>query len=487
MSRLLGIDQGTSGTTVVALDEGLKPIASSSRSVTSVRAAPGQVEQDPWHVLNTVVESTGDVLNRIGPEHVIGGIAHQGETILAWHRRTLEPLTNAIVWSDRRATVVVERLRRCGLVAEIQTRSGLQLDPYFCAAKYSWLLETRPDLARLGDDLALSTLESWLATKLGGDDSTDVGTASRTQLVELGEGSWSAELLKCFDIEERFLSPIAHSLGYRGSLDNDSWNGSIDLWSSAVDQPVALFGNGCLDPGDLKVTYGTGAFLVANLGTTKPAPVSTLVPSVGWSDQSGPVFIVDGGVLSAGSSLAWLEQMGVDIGPEAQQRVESLDSHVHVLPAFDGLGAPHWDRCTTATIAGLTSSTTPDDLLKGFLDAIAFRVAEIVEAYLEAGFPRPESLTVDGGLSQSRHLVQRQADILDIPVAVGPSPEATALGAAMMAGVAAGDISADDVRAATSARTVIEPADHSRAQDDYDNWKAFARSARTEVDRSGER
>jgi glycerol kinase len=486
LSRLLGIDQGTSGTTVVALNEDLKPIASSSTPVTSIKAAPGHVEQDPWHVLNTVVESTRAVLNQIGPGHVIGGMAHQGETVLAWHRLTREPLTNAIVWSDRRSTEVVERLRRDGVAAEIETRSGLQLDPYFCAAKYSWLLETQPDLAELGEDLALTTLESWLAARLGGDESTDVGTASRTQLVELGKGSWDGQLLKWFDLEDRFLSPIADSLDFRGTLNDDSWDGSVDLWSSAVDQPAALFGNGCLDPGDLKVTYGTGAFLVANLGTIKPGRLSTLVPSVGWSDQKGPVFIVDGGVLSAGSSLAWLEQMGVDVSPEAQARVVDLDSRVHVLPAFDGLGAPHWDRDTTAAIAGLTSSTTPDDLLKGFLDAIAFRVAEIIEAYIEAGFPRPDSVTVDGGLSQSRHLMQRQADVLGIPVALGPNPESTALGATFMAGVAAGNITTDDVRAATSTRTLIEPADHSRAQDDYHRWKAFARSACTGVGSSGE-
>lgn len=196
-------------------------------------------------------------------------------------------------------------------------------------------------------------------------------------------------------------------------------------------------------------------------------------------------FIVDGGVFSAGSALAWLESLGVDVGPEAHERLPALDSTVQVLPAFDGIGAPHWDRRASASIAGLTSATTGDDLLKGLLDAIAFRVAEIVDIYLDAGFPRPETIRVDGGLSRSRYLMQRQADVLGLPVSVGMEPEATAYGAALMSGVSSGHLTTSDVLDMTSSTELLEPRESAKAKEDFRSWKEFCQRVRPTLRDSG--
>lgn len=436
MGFLLGIDQGTSGTTVLVLDPDLQAQRRATRPVASVATGDGGVEQNPRAVLSSVVESCGEALDGIGEPVDAVGFAHQGETVLAWESETLEQLTPAIVWSDRRSEMVTERMKQAGMANRIFELSGMRLDPYFCAAKYTWMLEQIPAVTARAESggLQLGTLETWLLLQLGSTFETDIGTASRTQLTRLGESQWDADLLNAFGVAEEWLAPVGSSLGNRGELTHDELDVALPLRAVMVDQPAALVGNGCLDAGEMKVTYGTGAFVVANAGRARPEPQSSVIASVGWGDEQGPVYVLDGGVLSVGSALDWLAGLGIDVRPEAHQRLAGrAPSSLLVKPALNGTGAPRWDRNDTASLLGITAGTTGDDLLHAFLDSFAFRVREVVDAMAEAGIPRPTALRVDGGLTRSAYLMQRQADVLGIPVAVAASDEATAVGIAAMA------------------------------------------------------
>ncbi len=443
MTCAVGIDQGTSGTTVIVVDPNLGIRNRVSVPIESKHGKDGSVEQDPWKVLQSIVEATAATIESLSPdtELVTAGLGHQGETVLAWDSETLDPLTPAIVWSDRRADSVVRDLIQRDLTDRVASLSGIRTESYFCAAKYRWMLDSHPDLPRTAEKgrLRLGTLETWLVAQLGLESQTDSGTASRTQLVRLGESTWNSDLLDIFAIDASWLAPIVPTLGYRGDLVHPNWRVGIPLHCVMVDQPAALVGTGGTSRGDLKVTYGTGAFAVANVGRDKPPHQLDVVASVGWTDSSGPMFTLDGGVLSAGSALDWLARLGVDVSPEAHRRIVGrTPSSVRVLPALHGLGAPSWDRSASATIEGLQADTTADDLLHGFLDSLTFRVREIVEAMTVAGMPAPSILRVDGGLARSAYLMQCQSDVLGLPVEVGATEEATALGVAMLAGAAAG-------------------------------------------------
>lgn len=463
----MGIDQGTSGTTVVALDDDLLVTHTASRKVSSLTTDDQGVEQDPALVLESVTSALGEVVAGLGHTEIHAvGFDHQGETVLAWDKRSLEPLTPAIVWSDRRPLGVAERLMRAGLAEAVASLSSNPLDPYFCAAKYAWLLDCDPVLR--SKEVALGTLETWLLAQLGIEPATDVGTASRTQLTQLGSLEWDPDLLGIFGIPSESLAPIVPSLIDRGPMRVEGIHDELPLMAVLVDQPAALVGNGGLFGGATKVTYGTGAFVVSNAGREPPSSPSRLVVSVGWGDEKGPVYIYDGGVFSAGAGLDWLSSLGIDVSPDAHMRLKGrAPTGVKILPALHGLGAPHWNRDARAALLGLEASSTGDDILQAFLDAICFRVAEIFEELeTDAGLIR-----VDGGLTRSPYLVQAQADVLGIPIGLGRSEEATAIGAALLAGLQVGAIAEGDMLAATGPSTIIEPSD-TAARDRYAAWRA---------------
>jgi glycerol kinase len=365
--------------------------------------------------------------------------------------------------------VIARDIERRGLRQRIEDLSSNRLDPYFCAAKYSWLLSKEPTLTKPGTELALGTLETWLLAQLSVEQATDIGTASRTQLTRLGGNSWDPELLELFGIPAEALAPIVPSLGDRGALRVPGMDEDLALTASLVDQPAALAGNGCIDPGTSKVTYGTGAFVVSNLGRDAPHGRGPLVASVGWGDSTGPVFIHDGGVFAAGSGLNWLASIGIDVSPAAQdQLIGRPPSGVTVSPALHGLGAPHWDRDAKAAILGMDASTTGRDILQAFLEAIAFRVAEI----LDASPIDDDVVRVDGGLTASTYLMQFQADVLGIPLGVGATPEATAVGSALLAGRAIGDLDDRSIRDATIPARIVEPTSTPVARERFAAWKS---------------
>lgn len=483
---LIGIDQGTTGTTCTAIDSEFGIISDSYRELPNRYPQPGWVEQDPEAIVGTVRETVREVLDSVRnrAEPLVAGLANQGETVVAWDRESGEALCPAIVWSDTRALPVTERLRDAGWAERIRSLTGLRLDAYFSAAKLSWLLEKNQRVAAAAADerLAVGTLDTWLGWRLAGEIfSTDHSTASRTQLLPLGGDEWDPELVDLFGIPRNALATIELSAGNRGELDDPSWALPLPWRASIVDQPAALLGNGCLHKGDIKVTYGTGCFVLVNAGGEVPVPPHGLLAITAWSRETERIYALDGGAFTAGTAVRWLEQVGViTSASETSELAESVSdtNGVNFLPALTGLGAPSWQQNARGVFGGLSSGTSNAHLVRAVLDSIAYRVRDILEVVWSAGYPRPSSLCVDGGLTRNRYLMQRQADVLGVPVRLARHREATAVGAAVLAGVSAKIIDPGRLRSLRSERELIEPAlPRAVADAEYDRWRTWAERA----------
>ena len=456
----LGLDLGTSGATALLLDERLAVVARSARPIQTQHPHPGWVEQDPHHLLRAVRQVGSAVLASVPPGKAVtaAGFANPGESVLAWDARSGEPLTQVLVWSDTRAAVVCDRLRADGREVAIMEFSGLQLDPYFCAAKLAWLLRHDPAVrqAQEAGHLRLCTLDAWIALQLSGEYVTDHSTASRTQLYDQQQGRWSPELLEMFAVPGDALPRIRPGLSRLGSL---ALGPSRVPWTaSLLDQVAALAGNGCLTSGEVKVTYGTGAFVLAQGGTAPPAPGPTLIRSVGVSDVRGRQFVLDGGVYSAGSAVQWLVKLGIlTHASEASALAESAgEASVRFLPAFSGLGAPWWHLNARGVLSSLSAQTGRAELVRAVLDGIACCVTDILdEAALVLG-PLGR-VRADGGLAQNRYLMQRQADLSGLIIECSSEHEATALGTALLAGVSTGALDWAQVQERTAGSERFEP------------------------------
>jgi len=462
---VIGIDQGTTGTTCVAYDDALRPVAQAYRALPTRYPRPGWVEQEPEDVVRSVVEAVGAVLGTVGgPARVDAvGLSNQGETVVAWDAGTGRALSPALVWSDRRGADVVARLERAGQAGRVRRETGLRLDAYFSAAKLAWLLE-HDDAVRHAADagrLRLGTLDTWLGWRLGGGRAlTDHSTASRTQLLSLRGGVWEPELLSLFGVPATALAEVRPSIGPRGELAHPSWGGALPWTASLVDQPAALAGNACFDQGDVKATYGTGCFVLVNAGADAPAPPEGLLASIAWSDGQRRVYALDGGVFTAGTAITWLRSIGLIAGAEETASLAASvtgTGGVRFLPAITGLGAPWWDGDARGAFTGITAGTTRAHLVRAVLDAVAFRVRDVLEAAWASGTPRPPALRVDGGLARNGYLMQRQADLLGIPVERNVHIEATAAGTAALAAVGAGIFGYEDIRARLPAVERYEP------------------------------
>jgi glycerol kinase len=484
---IMGVDQGTTGTTTVAYDHRFEPVAEAYRELPNRFPRSGWVEQNPEDVIRTVVETVGEVLEKIGgPDHVEAvGVDNQGESVVAWDARSGRVLTPVVVWSDGRGAEITSRLSEEGHADRVRELTGLKLDPYFSAAKLSWLLEHDEmvrEVVKTGT-LRLGTLDAWLAWVLGGERSlTDHSTASRTQLLGLASGAWEPELLELFGVLEEYLPEVRPSLGDWGELYHPSWGGSLPWRASLVDQPAALAGNGCFAPNEAKVTYGTGCFALINAGSEPPEPPEGLLASVAWSRSEGRTYAFDGGVFTAGTAINWLRSVGVvtEARETADLALSVADTGgVRFLPAFTGLGAPWWEGEARGVFSGITGGTTKGHLVRAVLDSIAFRVRDVLEAAWGDGRARPETLRVDGGLTKNRYLMQRQADLLGLPVELGPSSEATATGAAALAAIGAGLLTEEQARAYAPMGEVFEPHSSEDAREtEYSQWLSWLEQAR---------
>jgi glycerol kinase len=437
MSLLLGIDEGTTGVKAALFDQNLRPVREARRDKVNRHPKPGWVEQDPDEVLATVVEAVAELLDDT-PEVAACGLDHQGESVLAWDAESGRPLTPVVTWQDKRSQEVLDRLEKEGRADAVRERSGMPLDPYFSAGKLTWLLEHDEGVARARDQrtLRLGTVDSFLCDRLGAGFATDSSTASRTQL---GAPEWDPELLDIFGVPGEALPAIMDTAGDLGTLRHPSWPVELPLRARLVDQQAALAGAGCVEPGRVKATYGTGVFVLAHAGTERPEPEGGLLPTVAWRVNGQVEWAIDGGVFTAGAVLEWMSRdLGFAADPPAlaaaAAEVEGSGG-VRVLPALAGVGAPWWKSEARAVIAGLTSGTRPAHIARAALEGIAWRVADVVGVVRET--VPVEVLRVDGGLTRDPTLLQLQADATGVPVQRG-AVDATVAGAAALAAVGAG-------------------------------------------------
>lgn len=455
----LGLDLGTSGATALLLGADLDVLGRASRPVHTSSPHPGHIEQDPDALLAAVREVAAEVLEVVPPGvSLAAGFANPGESVLAWDARTGDPLTPVLVWSDTRSSDICGRVRAQGREATVLELSGLRPDPYFCASKFAWLLEHSPETRRAQAEghLRLSTLDAWIAVQLGGPYVTDHSTASRTQLYDRRGGGWSPELLGLFGVPGETLPDIRPGLSPLGELHLGPHR--VPWTAALLDQVAALVGNGCLDAGEVKVTYGTGAFVLAQAGRELvPAPPS-LLQTVGLSGDGWREFILDGGVYSAGSALTWLERLGILArAADASELAErATGTRLRFLPALSGLGAPWWQAEARGVLSGLSGQSGPAEVTRAVLDGIASRVTDILEVMGEV-LPHLHRVRADGGLAQNRSLIRRQADLSGLRVERSEEHEATALGVALAAGVSAGALGWEQVRDRTSAAEVFTP------------------------------
>lgn len=471
MHHILAIDQGTSGTKAVVAGMGdgaaVRIAATAEVALRPEYLAAGGVEQDPEALFESVVTTGRRAMQQAGVPVVAVALANQGETVLAWDRRSGKPLTPAIVWQDRRAESL------CAAMAdhaeEVARRTGLVLDPYFSAPKMAWLR------AHLTHDGVVTTTDTWLVHRLCGAFVTDASTASRSLLINVDEVRWDDELLALFGLDDEALPEIVGSDQIVGST--DVFGATVPVTGLIVDQQAALLAESCFDAGTAKCTYGTGAFLMAQLGGDAVRSTSGLTTSVAWRLRDRTSYCIDGQVYTAASAIRWAVDLG--LVPSADQ-IDSVaaDSSDGVLcvPALAGLAAPWWDSAATASFSGMTLSSGPGHLVRALVEGIAAQVTALADLVSDDLGKPLTRLRADGGLTRSAVLMQAQADLARIPVDLYPSLHATALGAAACAHLAMepGTSVADAVGAWTPRHTYEPLWSEDRAAVYLERWRRAA-------------
>jgi glycerol kinase len=447
---VVAVDQGTTATKALLIEDD-----GSSRLIASIKheqilPRPGWVEHDASELLANVREAIA-----LGVAAGATSIAldNQGETVVAWDKDDGIPLCNAIVWQDQRTEAAIETLRGDGHGPEVTARSGLPLDAYFSASKLRWILDTVPrarELARTGR-LGLGTSDSYFLHQLTGRYVTDVTTAARTSLMTLDTCAWDERLGALFGVPLDLLPAIVECDQPVGEMPADGRSAPID--AAIVDQVASLYGHGCRKPGDLKATFGTGAFalMIADGRPAVPGTVST----VGWGGPAHRTHAVDGGVYTAGAAIEWLGRIGLlsDVAElDALPAGTAVEKGVCFVPALAGLACPHWDRTASGLWIGLDSGTGREDMIKAVLEGVAFRMVEVLEALSAGGEPQG-LLSVDGGLTRSRYFLQFFASVAGRPVVVPANPELTAYGAGLLA-------ARGRIPASLGSRITVEPESH---------------------------
>lgn len=463
---VLAIDQGTSATKAIVVDDTGGVIAVAEIPITVVSGAGGMVEIDAEQLWESVVHAGRAAWSEAGNPVLDGiGLANQGETVLAWDRRTGTPQGPAIVWQDRRSAGVCDALHSHGpRLAEI---TGLELDPYFVAPKIAWLRQ------RIGRGPTITTTDTWLLHRLCGAFVTDVATAGRSLLLDIDDLHWNDEACEIFGIEPGELPSVVGNAEPVGTC--STFGQPAPITGVCVDQQAALFAERCTQPGDAKCTYGTGAFMLACSGDQPRRSTNGLVGCPAWSIGERSTWCLDGQVYTAGAAVTWLHGMGIIGDPGDLDRLGATvtDSDgVIFVPALAGLAAPYWNPTATASLTGLSLSTEPAHVVRAAIDGIAAQVALLAIAVgSDLGEPLAR-LRVDGGLTRSHLLLQRQADLAQLPVEVYPSPHATALGIAAFARIGAG---LADGPIEWVADRAIEPCiSPGQADDELHRWQAAA-------------
>jgi glycerol kinase len=441
---VLSLDEGTTGATavVVGLDGAVR--AKGYREITQHYPQPGWVEHDAREIWSVVQSTAQDALHAAGAS--VGdvravGITNQRETLVVWDRRTLEPLAPAIVWQDRRTAPVCDRLREAGYEKRVREVTGLVLDPYFTATKLAWVLEHVDGAA----NAAVGTVDSWLVARLsaGRDHVTDASNASRTLLFDIEKGEWSQEMADLFGVSTANLPRVVDSSGEISATEPATFGGvAAPISGIAGDQQAALFGQACTTTGMAKNTYGTGSFVLMQTGLDRVTSKAGMLTTVAWRRAGGLSYALEGAIFITGAALQWLRDgLGIiasaeEAGPIASSVPDS--GGVFMVPAFVGLGAPHWDAYARGTIVGLTRGSGRAQLVRAAVESMAFQTRDVVEAMERDTGTSLRELRVDGGAAVMDVLCQFQADLLGIPVRRPRQTETTALGAAFLAGLGAG-------------------------------------------------
>jgi glycerol kinase len=447
-SRILAIDQGTTSSRAMLFDEAGTPRASAQQEFAQHYPADGWVEHDPEEIWASVVAVCRQALNAgADPQAAVTalGITNQRETAVVWERATGRPIHRAIVWQDRRTAGICQELQAAGHEPAVTARSGLVIDPYFSSSKVAWILDhvegARARAAR--GELAFGTIDCFLLWRLTGGrvHATDASNAARTNLYNIHDGDWDDELLRLFRVPRQVLPEVRDCAADFGSADPALFGRAIPIAGMAGDQQAAAIGQACFAPGTIKSTYGTGCFVILNTGERPIASRNRLLTTICYRLNGKTTYAIEGSIFIAGAAVQWLrDRLGlVDDAAETEALARGLDGNkgVYLVPAFTGLGAPHWDPAARGALFGLTRDTGPAELSRAALESVCYQTRDLFEAMAEDGM-RPTELRVDGGMVKNDWLMQFLADILDVPVDRPMVSETTALGAAYLAGLQCG-------------------------------------------------
>jgi len=460
---ILAIDQGTTSTRAIAFDLDFQPQATAQVELQQHYPQPGWVEHDAEEIWAATLKVCREAIEKVGGAANIAaiGITNQRETTVVWDRKTGAPVHKAIVWQDRRTSDVCAALRDAGHEKSVQDATGLLLDPYFSATKIAWILDRDPALRARAEkgELAFGTIETFLVWRLtnGASHVSDVTNAARTLLYDFNTRAWSDEMCALFKVPRTMLPRTAACDAHFGDADASHFGRAIPIHGMAGDQQAALVGHGCFKPGMAKCTFGTGAFLVMNMGNAPPRSKNRLLGTVGYQASGAFAYALEGSIFSAGATMQWLRD-GLKLiknSADSEAIASSLADNggVFLVPAFAGLGAPQWNAEARGTIIGLTRDSRLDHIVRAGLEAVAYQTADLLDALRADGAPKIESLLIDGGLTANAWAMQFLADICDVEVARPQFQEVTALGAAKLAASGAGLIaSLDGAGAAPSAR-----------------------------------
>jgi glycerol kinase len=445
---ILSIDQGTTSSRAMLFDENGRAAFTSQREFTQYFPKDGWVEHDPEEIWSTMLEVVRDALHQANSEQrkiAAIGITNQRETTVVWDRASGKTIYNAIVWQDRRTAEFCDGLRQQGHEAEVTAKTGLLLDPYFSGTKINWILDNVSGARARAEkgELAFGTIDSFLIWRLTGGKShvTDATNASRTLLFDIHQQCWDSELLQLLSVPESLLPEVLDCAADFGTTDNDVLGARIPIAGVAGDQQAALVGQACFEPGMIKSTYGTGCFMVLNTGEQALASSNKLLTTVGYRLNGKTTYALEGSIFVAGAAVQWLRDgLGIiDSAEQTEALAASLDSNhgVYLVPAFTGLGAPHWDPDARGAIFGITRDTGPAHLVRATLESVCYQTFDLLEAKRRDGLS-PTRLRVDGGMVQNNWLCQFLSDLLGIVVERPEQTETTALGAAYLAGLQTG-------------------------------------------------
>jgi len=489
---ILAIDQGTTSTRAIVFDTDGVPLGQGQRELPQVFPKPGWVEHGAEEIWGATVSVCRDAIAAAGIEaaSIAGiGISNQRETTVIWDRTTGVPIHNAIVWQDRRTGDQCTRLRAEGLEPLIQAKTGLLLDPYFSATKIAWLLDNLPGARAKAEagDLAFGTIDSFLLWRLTGGKvhATDATNAARTLLYDIHTQDWDDELLRIFGVPRALLPDIRDNAAEFGVTDPALFGAAIPVRGMAGDQQAATVGQACFEPGMVKATYGTGCFALINTGDTPVVSTNKLLTTLAYRINGKPTYALEGSIFVAGAAVQWLRD-GIGMIAQAAEvealtRAASPDSGVYMVPAFTGLGAPHWDPDARGAIFGLTRDTGRAELARATLESVSYQTRDLFEAMQADGATPPAALRVDGGMTANGWAMQFLADILGSPVERPVLQETTALGAAMLSGMQAGVMPGFTELATRWRRDArFDPAmDNAERDRRYDGWRDAVRRTRS--------